>query len=57
MADRPPPYFPQQIGAPDEERYKKFKRTMMIIGLISVVLLTIFIGAVVYLLSLYVPSR
>jgi hypothetical protein len=40
----PPPYFPQQISAPDEKRYRKFK---IIVGAVIAALLLALVGAVV----------
>jgi len=33
--DRPPPYFPQgTLSPPDEGRYRKFKLTVIVVGLV-----------------------
>lgn len=49
--NRPPPYFPQsQLSPPDPNRYKKFKRTVIL----SVLALLLFlIGAGIGLLYLF----
>lgn len=50
--NRPPPYFPQnQLLPPDENRYKKFK---VVVGVVSVVLVGILIGAIYGLYKLAV---
>jgi hypothetical protein len=48
--ETPPPYFPQNVGASDEKRYKKFK---LIVAAAILVLLTLiggFVAGIVYLI-------
>jgi hypothetical protein len=52
MLNRPPPYFPQnQLSAPDENRYKKFKLVIAAVGIGSILLLAALGYGLYYLIT------